>query len=126
LLNVLGKDQEALDAVDKAIKLEPTSTNKRMRGMILYFSRRYEEAISQLLEGDQSDPDDLKVRAKWISASYEMKGDYANAVEYSIRHVEAIKKGQSAGEAIRSAFAKAGWPGVLKYRISLLPDAAAA
>ena len=114
LMSSLGHDDEALAAMDRAITLAPTSFNKRSRGVVLYQSRRYDEAVAQFQQVDATDPEYVET-ARWLVRAYEMKGDYANAVESYLLLLE--RSGSSAEEimSVRSKFEQSGWESVLRY-----------
>jgi lipoprotein NlpI len=84
LFSTLGREDEAVHEIDTAISLAPTSFNKRSRGVILYFSRRFDEAIEQLLQVEETDPKEYDTR-RWLMNSYEMKREYSLAQETRIR-----------------------------------------
>lgn len=122
LLKVLGRNDEALTHIETAVRLAPTSFNKRSRGLILYYSRRFDEAIAQLEQVTETDPN-FSMASKWIVYSYEMKNDYAKAFEWHLRQVVQDGSAPEEIEALKSTFNKNGWNGVLKHRIdSNKPD----
>ena len=104
--------------MDKAVALAPNSLNKCSRGLILYFSRRYDEAIAQLEQVEETDPD-YREAGKWLTRSYEMNRNYTKALECHLRYKKLID-GASPGEirAIQSEYEKVGWPGVLRIMTS--------
>ena len=113
LLRSLGRESEALAAMDKAIAIAPTSFNKRSRGMILYEFERYDEAIAQLEQVGETDPL-YKESSKWLLRAYEMKKDYLRALE-SYRNM--LRQSGTKAEdiaATKAAFVRDGWPGVLR------------
>ncbi len=112
LLNSVGRQDEALAEIDVAVALAPTSFNKRSRGVLLYFSRRYDEAIDHLKQIEESDPE-FRKDALYLMDSYEMKKDWANALECYIRLRELNATPQEIA-AIRTSFAAGGWPAVLR------------
>ncbi|MEO8042171.1 MAG: winged helix-turn-helix domain-containing protein [Acidobacteriota bacterium] len=113
-LNVFGREDEAFAAMDKAIAIAPTSFNKRSRGLILYFSRRYDEAIAQLEQVEETDPEFLEA-GKWLARSYEMNQNYAKALECYLRYKKLVDEASAEEIAsIESEYEKAGWPGVLR------------
>ena len=113
LLNVLGREDEAMSEIDTAVALAPTSFNKRSRGLILYHSRRYDEAIAQLLQVEETDSE-YHETDKWLIRAYEMKKDYARALEIRIRQMERAGASPEEISALKAAFDKSGWPGVLR------------
>ena len=120
LLNALGRGDEAMQEMDAAIALAPSSFNKRSRGTLLYYSRRYDEAIEQLKQVQATDPEFQQI-SQWIARCYELKGDYPQALEFLIRSRGSNSSGSSPGPdaAFRAAFESGGWPAVL--RASLPP-----
>ena len=70
LLNALGERKEALHEMDAAIALAPTSFNKRSRGLLLYFDRRFDEAIVQLQQVEATDPE-YTGASRWIARCLE-------------------------------------------------------
>jgi DNA-binding winged helix-turn-helix (wHTH) protein/Tfp pilus assembly protein PilF len=117
LLKVLGRNDEALVEIDTTVRLAPTSFNKRSRGLILYYSRRFDEAIAQFQQVSETDPN-FSMASKWIVHSYEMKNDYANAFEWYLRQLKQGGAVPEEIEALKSTFSKNGWNGVLKHRIA--------
>ena len=115
-LNVLGRENEALNEIGTTVKLAPTSFNKRSRGVILYYSRRYDEAIEQLRQVAETDPN-FSMAGKWIMRSYEMKNDYAHALEWRLRQLEQNGSTPEEVAALKSTYEKNGWRGVLRNMI---------
>ena len=114
LLNYLGRDEEALAAMDKAIALAPTSFNKRSRGMILYQSRRYDEAITQLQQVEETDPLYFE-STRWLIRTYQMKGDYPRATACYMKLLEESGATSDEVAAIKATFEIEGWPAVLRH-----------
>jgi DNA-binding winged helix-turn-helix (wHTH) protein/tetratricopeptide (TPR) repeat protein len=115
-LKVLGRDDEALAEIDTAIKLAPTSFNKRSRGVILYYARRDDEAIAQLQQVAETDPN-FAIASKWIVRSYEMKNEYAHAFEWYLRQVEQDGANPEEIADLKENYNKTGWNGVLRRMI---------
>lgn len=116
LLKVLGRDDEALAEITAAVTLAPTSFNKRSRGVILYYARRYDEAIAQLQQVTETDPN-FAMASKWVIRSYEMKNEYARAFEWYLRQVEQDGAPPEEIAALKSIYNENGWNGVLRYMI---------
>ena len=116
LLHSLGRESEALAAIDNAVAIAPSSFNKRSRGLILYQARRYDEAILQLEQVEATDPlyDET---GRWIIVCYEMKRDYVSAFARYLKLLE--QSGATADEiaALKVAFDAQGWPAVLRNMI---------
>ena len=112
-LNVIGAEDRALAAMDRAVELAPNSFNKRSRGVVLYHSRRYEEAIAQLEQVEETDPEYIEA-TKWIMRAYAMKQDHRSALDRYVKWK--IRTGAVQGEidAINTAFDAGGWHAVLR------------
>ena len=117
LLSSLGREEEALNAMEKAVAIAPTSFNKRSRGLILYHSRRYDEAIEQFKQVEQTDPS-YRETARWLTRAYQMKGDHEQALVQYLRLLE--DSGASAEElaSVKAGFENEGWPPVLRRMVS--------
>ena len=118
--NSFGREDEALREMDTAVALSPTSFNKRSRGLILYYSRRYDEAIEQLKQVKETDEEFSEVR-KWLLSCYEQKKDYDRALEARIGQLEDGGAPPEEIEATKAAFSKDGWPGVLRRIVEPTP-----
>jgi DNA-binding winged helix-turn-helix (wHTH) protein len=116
LLNAIGQRDEALKEVDAAIAIAPTSFNKQTRGLLLYFNRRFDEAIVQLKQVEATDPEYVE-SSRFLARCYEQKAEYAQALEVLIRYRQWA--GARPGEIalLRQAFGAAGWPRVLRASI---------
>jgi DNA-binding winged helix-turn-helix (wHTH) protein/Tfp pilus assembly protein PilF len=120
LLSSVGRRDEALKEMDVAIALAPTSFNKRSRGLVLYFARRFDEAIAQLKQVEATDPE-YSESSRWIARSFEQKGDYAQAIEYVARDRQSAGSASEEIAELRRAFAAGGWPQVLRASLSKSP-----
>src|SRR5690606_29976945 len=118
LLNSLGRRDEALVEMDAAIAIAPTSFNKRSRGMLLYFSRRFDEAVAQLQQVEATDPE-YTGASRWLARCLEQMGDHAGALEAYVRFRESAGAPPEVIASLRHAYESAGWPGVLR---ASLPD----
>lgn len=112
-LVAVGRDDEAMREIDAAIALAPTSFNKRSRGVILYLSGRYDEAIEQLRQVLETDPKEFDA-PKWLMNAYEMNKDHARAFETRIWQMERDKAPLETISTVKAAFNMSGWPGVLR------------
>lgn len=113
LLNSFGKPQEALQEMNTAIALAPTSFNKRSRGLLLYYARQFDAATAQFQQVEATDPE-YSESSRWIARCLEQKRDYAQALEYLIRYRESAGAGAEETARLRRAFATGGWPEVLR------------
>jgi tetratricopeptide (TPR) repeat protein len=117
LLSALGRRDEALEQMNAAIAIAPSSFNKRSRGLLLYFARRFEEAVAQLEQVEATDPEYTAAR-RWIARCLEQKGDHPAALEAFVRFRESEGAPPDAIDPLRRAFERAGWPGVLRASLS--------
>ncbi len=115
-LTNIGRGEESIRELKTAFDLDPTSlfTQKQI-GRALFYASRYDAAIAQIKQTRELDETDVE-QAGYISVSYEMKGDYENALEWFLI-IEKAEKPQI--EAWKKIFAEAGWQGVLRRRLEL-------
>jgi adenylate cyclase len=117
LISNLGKNEEALAEYRQALKIEPLSTvMSNAYAVGLFYARKYDESIAQskkTLEIDSTFPGTYLN----IAYSYERKGDYARTIEYYAKAREQAKDFEDAA-TIRSSFAKGGWQGYLRTRLT--------
>lgn len=110
LLAERGRFDEAMAEKETALAINPGSlAYQRDRGRILYFARRYNEAIEQLervLEIDEN----FGTARGWLFRAYEMKGDYAGAYETFIKSQKLSNSDRV--EVFQKAYETAGWKGV--------------
>lgn len=116
--SMFGREEEALAGIKSAIALAPTSLNKRNRGVILFYARRYDEAIEQLRELSEDDPE-FAVANAFISRASEMKGDYDTALSAKVKRSQSQGSSPETIEIMRSKYAAQGWPGVLRFIVEL-------
>lgn len=116
LLNSLGREEEAIQAMDIAIALAPTSFNKRSRGLILYHSRRYDEAIAQFEQVEETDSG-YNETSRWLMLAYQMKKDYAKAFESYRRTLELAETPSDEIALLTGQFEKEGWSAIQRHII---------
>jgi DNA-binding winged helix-turn-helix (wHTH) protein/Tfp pilus assembly protein PilF len=117
LLNALGRRSEALKEMDAAIAIAPTSFNKRSRGLLLYFDRRFDDAIAQFRQVETTDPE-YPGASRWIARCLEQKREYGAALEAVVRSRESAGAPAEAIVPLRRAFEHLGWPGVLRASLA--------
>jgi len=101
-----GRFEQALKEIETAQAIVPgAARHERDRGRILYYARRYDEAIVQFARSLELKPDTGTI---WLSRAHEMKGDYAAAFEAFIKTI----KDPQRIEAYRSAYETGGLQGV--------------
>jgi serine/threonine protein kinase len=101
-----GRFEQALKEIETALTLAPgASWYETERGKILYFARRYDEAIPQFVRAAELNRSRGGI---WLSRAYEMKGDYAAAFEPFLN----TERDPQRVEAYRAVYETAGWRGV--------------
>jgi tetratricopeptide (TPR) repeat protein len=101
-----GRFEQALKEIETAMTIAPGAVSyENERGKILYFARRYDEAITQYGMSIELKPDSGTI---WLSRAYEMKGYYAAAFEPFLK----TERDPQRVEAYRAAYGTAGWQGV--------------
>jgi tetratricopeptide (TPR) repeat protein len=113
-----GRFEQALKEIETALTLAPGARwYETERGKILYFARRYDEAIPQFVRAAELN---LSRGGIWLSRAYEMKGDCAAAFEPFLN----TEKDPKRVEAYRAVYETAGWRGVQRKFIefSLLDE----
>ncbi|HMO80047.1 MAG TPA: winged helix-turn-helix domain-containing protein [Pyrinomonadaceae bacterium] len=106
--SMFGRVEEALAGIDTAIALAPNSFNLRSRAWILFFARRYDEAIAQA-EVISEDDGEFKVACSIIAKSAAMKGDHDKAARSYLRLYEADGLGSKELNALRTRYLTGGW-----------------
>jgi tetratricopeptide (TPR) repeat protein len=75
----MGRHQEALAAVHRAVELDPLSAwNISEEGRILYRSRRYDDAVARYRRALKLDPSYVRALSR-IAQAYEQLGKYDEA-----------------------------------------------
>ncbi len=108
-----GRFEQALKEIETAQTIAPgTPLYERVRGQILYYWRRYDEAIVQMTRARELKTDSGAI---WLSRSYEMKGDYSAAFEAFVK----TQKDPQRIEAYRTVYETEGWLGVQRKFLEL-------
>ena len=115
-----GRSEEAIARIKVAIDLVPSSVfDQIMYGRILYFARRYDDAITQLqrvVEMDSARP----VVYHFLWRSYHKKGDYPRAYESFMRFQQLIGTKDEMLRSYEASYAKSGWQGTLLRYLEIL------
>ena len=115
-----GRSEEAIARIKTAIDLNPTSVfHQIIYGRILYFARRYDDAITQLqrvIEMDSARP--IAYSILW--RSYHKKGDYPRAYESFMRLQRLRGTEDEVLKNYEASYAKSGWQGVLLRNMEIL------
>ncbi len=106
---------EAIREIETASAISPGTVQYiHARARILYYARRYDEAIVQYKRVLETDEDFVAAQNQlWMS--YEMNGDYAMAYEIFIKQRE---KDENL-EEYKKAYAAAGWQGMVRKHFEL-------
>jgi tetratricopeptide (TPR) repeat protein len=81
LLAEMGWFDESIEAMERALELEPIAVDiLACAGMNLYFARRYDEAIDQLNKTIELDPNFYDPYG-WLGITYSQIGKYQQAIE---------------------------------------------
>ncbi len=113
-----GRFEQAMKEMEAAQAIVPgTDRYERDRGRILYYWRRYDEAIVQLKRHIELTRGAGDI---WLSRAYEMKGDYPAAFEAFMT----TQTDPQRIEAYRSAYGAGGWQDVQRkfVEFSLLDE----
>ena len=79
-LSLMGRTAEALAENKRAQEFDPLRiASKSIEGKILYFARRYDEAIQVFQNVNKLQPDYANAHA-YLGYTYEAKGQYAEAI----------------------------------------------
>ena len=108
-LSAVGRTEEAVAMVNRARQLDPFSFHiNRDVGKLLYFARRYDEALGELRQTADMQPNSSVVDL-WIVKSYLQKGMAAEAIAMDLR-VRRERDRFDAGEldGLRTAYATGG------------------
>jgi DNA-binding winged helix-turn-helix (wHTH) protein/tetratricopeptide (TPR) repeat protein len=113
LLMGLGRHEEALAEIWRALEIDPLSLLlNRQYGASLLFARQYDAAIEQMKKTVDLDAN-FAVGHSTLSVALRMKGNYAESVEELARFQELIGSEQTAA-LMRESFAKGGWQEFLR------------
>lgn len=82
----------------------------------LFLARRYDESIFELKKISELKPD-FPIAKLTLAVIYEAKGEYAEAIEEMAKFQELFGVREDAA-LIRESFAKDGWPGFLRDRMT--------
>ncbi len=118
-----GKMDEALKEISIALELDPFSlVINRMKGNILGFAERHNEAILQLTKTEELYPDNALVKFN-IGDSYAAKGMQDKAIEQYIAALKLDGTGADEINKLTTAYKTDGWKGFwLVYLGGLLAE----
>ena len=108
LLAYRGRFDEALEEMETAQAIDPGALMyMRDRGRILYYARRYDEAIVQFKRVIDLDEN---MGSGWLRFAYAMKGDEAQAYQIFIKNQRRLSPDRV--EVYQKIYETAGWRGV--------------
>jgi tetratricopeptide (TPR) repeat protein len=119
-LTSVGRPAEAVDAMRRAVALDPLSFwANRLLGSMLYYSRRYDESLVALKRALELAPDKIVFVEGWNSDNYEMLGRYGDAFAADMKDM-ASELSPGDIKSFRSAFETGGWKGYQEARVKYL------
>jgi TolB-like protein/Tfp pilus assembly protein PilF len=119
-LTSVGRPAEAVDAMRRAVALDPLSFwANRLLGSMLFFSRRYDESLVALKRASELAPDKFRFVENWNSDNYEMQGRYSDAFAADMKEM-APELSPGDIHSFRSAFETGGWKGYQEARVKYL------
>jgi serine/threonine protein kinase/Tfp pilus assembly protein PilF len=81
-LSTMGRTEEALAAAKRAQELDPLSVRFKIReATVLYFARRYDQAINQLKSTIAAEPDNI-FALNFLGYAHAAKGEHEQAIAY--------------------------------------------
>lgn len=122
-LSAQGRSEEAVAMIETAIDLNPNSFNHQIfYGRILYFARRYDDAIRQLkrvIEMDSTNPFSYNI----LWRCFHKKKDYPRAYESFVRFRQLTGTKDEVLKDYESLYAESGWQRVLLKNVENLKRA---
>lgn len=118
LLADTGRFDHALIEIETAQAIDPgTPLYERDRGRVLFYGRRYDEAVIQLQRAIELKRD-FPSAWSWIVRACEMRGDTAGAYDWFIKWHE-FKNNENT-ESYRQAYETGGWTSVKRKLVELV------
>ncbi len=109
----LGRFDESLAEVQRALEIEPLSTAANiLYGLCLFYSGRIDEGEAQMKKAIDLAPD-YWFSHYYISNIYRFKGNHSAAVEELAKSKD-LRDEKEAARLIRESFARGGWHGFLR------------
>ncbi len=120
-LTSVGRPAEAVNAMQRAVTLDPLSFwANRLLGSMLYYARRYDESLAALKRASEIAPDKFEMVEVWNSRNYETQGRYSEALAASLKEVVSEELSPQDINTFRSAFATGGWKAYQEARVKFL------
>jgi TolB-like protein/DNA-binding winged helix-turn-helix (wHTH) protein len=118
-LAALGRFDEAIAEIRHAQRLDPLSLwVNRDVGRMLFFARRYDEAIRQLDKTAEMHPDSSAIYI-WTSATYHMKGMPDRTVTMALKHLQNTGVSVANLESLKRVYADSGERGFWRKVVNL-------
>ena len=115
-----GRFEQAILEVRRAEELDPTDVFITSNvAQVLYFARRYDEAIEQSRRVSELNPNFGQVY-NWMTRAYEMKGDEQAAFAAHLKQAEARETGADEIAKLKAAFATGGLKGYWRRELDRL------
>jgi TolB-like protein/DNA-binding winged helix-turn-helix (wHTH) protein len=119
-LTSVGRPAEAVNAMQRAVTLDPLSFwANRLLGSMLYYSRRYDESLVALKRASEIAPDKFGFVEGWNSNNYEVQSRYSEALAADLKDMVSELSPQDIN-TFRSAFATGGWKAYQEARVKFL------
>jgi TolB-like protein/DNA-binding winged helix-turn-helix (wHTH) protein/tetratricopeptide (TPR) repeat protein len=119
-LTSVGRPAEAVNAMQRAVTLDPLSFwANRLLGSMLYYSRRYDESLVALKRASEIAPDKFGFVEGWNSGNYEAQGRYSDALAADLKGMVSELSPQDI-DTFRSAFTTGGWNAYQQARVKFL------
>lgn len=119
-LDAIGRPQEAVDHMRRALDLDPMSfLMTRHLGATLYLARQYQQALDQLGEAAQMEPEQNASFANWMSAAYAMQNMSAQSVQEDLSALHSATPRVNI-DALDRVYRRAGWKAYWSARINAL------
>jgi TolB-like protein/DNA-binding winged helix-turn-helix (wHTH) protein/Tfp pilus assembly protein PilF len=116
-LTSVGRPGEAVNAMQRAVTLDPLSFwANRLLGSMLYYSRRYDESLLALKRASEIAPDKFKFVELWNANIYEVQGRYSDALAADLKILPPDLSAPDVN-SFRLAFATGGWKAYQEARI---------
>ena len=119
-LTSVGRPGEAMNAMQRAVALNPSSFwANRLLGSTLYYARHYDDALYALQRSSEIAPDKFAFVEGWKADIFEMQGRYSDAIEADLKDIAAQASPQDIA-SLRSSFRVGGWKAYQEARVKVL------
>ncbi len=113
LLNILGRQDEAMTQIERALELDPfNALYQGSYGNVFLFVRRYEDAIAEYRKALIMSPN-MPMFAHALATALELTGSYEEALDAQKAYFSAIGDDESQ-EALTRGYAEGGYAGAMR------------